>query len=303
MLKSSGHYLEVKLLKSVRICVGPSVPDDNDVGDIARRRRKNGLCPTGTLNYQGLKGPDSEPGSHRDKILLQQIGVIHGTQIQNYQEFRMTGPTSDPVTPLNRIVENNNPNNSPNLQDQILSHMSSLEALIKQHNERAETHIVTPIRLTFHDDGDGGKGKDGGQSPKDGGGEDLKKPYKERWTEEMGYIQSVPEVMQISAFVANSKCPELSRRFADRVPRTVTKMMQRVDDFIKSEEAYKSTELPKGEQPEMGHGTSFRGGRPPRSGQGNGHQKMDNYDRGDHYQPYVPPRAQDRRYDTHRHDN
>ncbi|GJT13293.1 hypothetical protein Tco_0860335 [Tanacetum coccineum] len=73
-------------------------------------------------------------------------------------------------------------------------------------------------------------------------------------------------------------------------------MMQRVDDFVKSEEAYKSTELPKGEQPEMGHGTSFRGGRPPRSGQGNGHQKMDNYDRGDHYQSYVPPRAQDRRY-------
>ncbi|GKD99404.1 hypothetical protein Tco_1387388 [Tanacetum coccineum] len=40
--------------------------------------------------------------------------------------------------------------------------------------------------------------------------------FKERWTEEMGYIQG------------------------------------RVDDFVKSEEAYKSTELPKGEHPERG---------------------------------------------------
>ncbi|GKC47088.1 hypothetical protein Tco_1064810 [Tanacetum coccineum] len=52
-------------------------------------------------------------------------------------------------------------------------------SLIKQHNERARTPIVTPICLTFHDDGDGGKGKDIGQSSRDEGDEDLKKPYKE----------------------------------------------------------------------------------------------------------------------------
>ncbi|GKF26511.1 hypothetical protein Tco_0082405 [Tanacetum coccineum] len=40
--------------------------------------------------------------------------------------------------------------------------------------------------------------------------------FKERWTEEMRYIQGVPEVMQILAFMTNSKCPELARRFADR---------------------------------------------------------------------------------------
>nr|GEX38966.1 hypothetical protein [Tanacetum cinerariifolium] len=40
--------------------------------------------------------------------------------------------------------------------------------------------------------------------------------FKERLTEEMGYIQGVPEVMQISAFMINSKCPELTRRFADQ---------------------------------------------------------------------------------------
>nr|GEV74496.1 hypothetical protein [Tanacetum cinerariifolium] len=300
----------------------------------------------------------------------------------------MTGPTPDPVTPLNQVVENNNQNNPPSLQDQILRHMSSLEALIKQHNERAETPIVTPIRLTFHDDRDGGKGKDGDQSLKDGGDEDLKKPYKEvlkspftrrildfsapshrmptnlkiyddsidpddhitrplrgggqprrmgdadlrervserfslrrryskdptkvskiirrsnetlpdftkRWTKEMGYIQGIPKLMQIFAFMTNSKCPELACRLADRIPQTVTKMMQRVDDFVKSEEAYKSTELPKGEQPKRGHGTMLRGGRAARLGHGNGHQKTDNYGRRDHYQLYVPPRAQNRRY-------
>nr|GEZ86840.1 reverse transcriptase domain-containing protein [Tanacetum cinerariifolium] len=31
--------------------------------------------------------------------------------------------------------------------------------------------------------------------------------FKERWSEEIGYIQGVPEVMQISAFMSNSKCP------------------------------------------------------------------------------------------------
>ncbi|GKD06193.1 hypothetical protein Tco_1181167 [Tanacetum coccineum] len=85
-------------------------------------------------------------------------------------------------------MENNNPNNTPSLQDQILSRMSSLEALIKQHNERARTPIVTPIRLTFHDDGDGGKRKDGGKSPRDGGDEDLKKPYKEDVSAGPGWV-------------------------------------------------------------------------------------------------------------------
>ncbi|GJV33546.1 hypothetical protein Tco_1393946 [Tanacetum coccineum] len=63
--------------------------------------------------------------------------------------------------------------------------------------------------------------------------------FKERWTEEMSYIQGVPELMQISAFMGNAKCPKL---------------------------AYKSTELPKGEHMEKGQGTSYRGDRPPRAG-------------------------------------
>ncbi|GJX13393.1 hypothetical protein Tco_0205151, partial [Tanacetum coccineum] len=113
----------------------------------------------------------------------------------------------------------------------------------------------------------------------------------------MSYIPDVPKVMKISAFMCNSKCPELARQFSDQVPKTVTKMMRRVDDFVKSEETYKSTELPKGEHPEKGQGTPYRGNRPPRMKYRSGHPRMDNYNnhnRRDHYQPYVSPRAHNR---------
>ncbi|GJV01232.1 reverse transcriptase domain-containing protein [Tanacetum coccineum] len=128
--------------------------------------------------------------------------------------------------------------------------------------------------------------------------------FKERWTYEMSYIQDVPEVMQISAFMSNSKCPKLARRFSDQVLRTVTEMMKRVDDFIKSEEVYRSTELPREEFLKMGHGALHQGDRPLRSAYGGGRQMTDyrndfNAHR-DHYQPYVPPRANNRRYDNRR---
>ncbi|GKB31835.1 hypothetical protein Tco_0871236 [Tanacetum coccineum] len=54
---------------------------------------------------------------------------------------------------------------------------------------------------------------------------------------------------EISAFMSNSKCLELARRFSGQVPGTETEMMKRVDDFIKSEEVYRSTELQRGELP------------------------------------------------------
>nr|GEX97912.1 probable prolyl 4-hydroxylase 12 isoform X2 [Tanacetum cinerariifolium] len=128
---------------------------------------------------------------------------------------------------------------------------------------------------------DDGKGKDNNQGPGDEKDEDLKKPYKEvlkypftrkcskdptevskitkrahktlpdfkeRWTEEMGYIHGFPEVMQISTFMTNSKCPELARRFADR-------------------------------NSQRGHGIPFRGDRPPCLGHGNEHQRTNNYGR------------------------
>ncbi|GJY76410.1 hypothetical protein Tco_0481526 [Tanacetum coccineum] len=234
-------------------------------------------------------------------------------------EFRMMGPTSHPVTPLNRITEyNDNQNNSLSLQDQILSHISSLETLIKQHNERAGI-LITPIRLTFTEVEESNKGKDN-KCLGEENDEDLKRPYKEvlkspftrriikfsapnhrmatnlkpikdngrcrfgagcfsrLWTNQpeggstacltvaktigQTFEKGVPEVMQISAFMSNSKCPELARRFADQVPQTVTEIMKRVDDFVKSEKAYKNTGLPKGEHPKKEQGTPYKGNMP-----------------------------------------
>ncbi|GJW02072.1 reverse transcriptase domain-containing protein [Tanacetum coccineum] len=126
--------------------------------------------------------------------------------------------------------------------------------------------------------------------------------FKERWTKEMSYIPDVPIVMQISSFMSNSKCPELARRFSDQVPKTVTEMMKRVDDFVKSEEAFKNTELLKGEFLEKGAVTQFRGSRPPRHLYRNGLPRTDNHHRRDHYQPYVPSHGPDRKYDNRRHD-
>nr|GEV90471.1 putative reverse transcriptase domain-containing protein [Tanacetum cinerariifolium] len=71
--------------------------------------------------------------------------------------------------------------------------------------------------------------------------------FKERWTVETGFIMGVPEVMKISSFMDSVKSPELAKRFSDKVPMTVNEMMERLDDFVRSEEAYASTELPKEE--------------------------------------------------------
>nr|GEW82284.1 hypothetical protein [Tanacetum cinerariifolium] len=108
--------------------------------------------------------------------------------------------------------------------------------------------------------------------------------FKERWTEEMSYIPDVPIDKQISSFMSNSKCPKLARSFSDQVPKTVTEMMKRIDDFVKSEEVIKNTEFSKGEYSEKVTATQFRGSRPPRHSYGNGPPMMDVHHRRDHYQ-------------------
>nr|GFC32363.1 reverse transcriptase domain-containing protein [Tanacetum cinerariifolium] len=40
---------------------------------------------------------------------------------------------------------------------------------------------------------------------------------------------------------------ELSKRFSNNIPKTVDEMLKRVDDYLRSEEAFRNTELPKGE--------------------------------------------------------
>ncbi|GJW96347.1 hypothetical protein Tco_0178155 [Tanacetum coccineum] len=53
--------------------------------------------------------------------------------------------------------------------------------------------------------------------------------------------------MKISSFMDAHKCPELAKRYSDKVPKTVDEIMTRLDEFVRSEEAFASTELPKGE--------------------------------------------------------
>ncbi|GJR65370.1 hypothetical protein Tco_0011435 [Tanacetum coccineum] len=74
--------------------------------------------------------------------------------------------------------------------------------------------------------------------------------FKERCIIETGFITGVPEVMKISSFMDAYKCPELAKRYSDKVPKTVDEMMTRLDDFLRSKEAFASTELPKGEASE-----------------------------------------------------
>ena len=76
--------------------------------------------------------------------------------------------------------------------------------------------------------------------------------FKERWTNEASFIPGVPELMRISSFMNAHKCPELAERFSERVPHSVKEMMTRVDDFVRSKAAYRSTELPKGEMSDYG---------------------------------------------------
>ncbi|GJT70693.1 hypothetical protein Tco_1029979 [Tanacetum coccineum] len=71
--------------------------------------------------------------------------------------------------------------------------------------------------------------------------------FKERWIVETGFIMGVPEVMKIASFMDSLKCPELEKRYSDKVPQTVEEMMLRLDDFVCSEEAFAWMELPKGE--------------------------------------------------------
>ncbi|GJZ32162.1 hypothetical protein Tco_0577598 [Tanacetum coccineum] len=80
-------------------------------------------------------------------------------------------------------------------------------------------------------------------------GMDLREKFlnRERWVSESNAIPNVPELMRISSFMSSHKCPELSKRFSDSIPRTVDEMLRRVDDYVRSEEAFKNTDLPKGE--------------------------------------------------------
>ncbi|GKA15438.1 reverse transcriptase domain-containing protein [Tanacetum coccineum] len=70
----------------------------------------------------------------------------------------------------------------------------------------------------------------------------------------------VPEVMKISSFMDSVKSPELAKRFASSVPKTVDEMMKRLDEFVRAEEAYALAELPLGESRDIHRRLSFPAG-------------------------------------------
>lgn len=119
--------------------------------------------------------------------------------------------------------------------------------------------------------------------------------FKERWTDEASYIIGVPEIMRISAFMNAHKCPALAKKFSDRVPRSVTEMFTRVDDFIRAEDAYRSTELPRGEGFEANRRRGFKEDK-YRSERKNEPRHKDAYN------PYVAPRRDLNRNDHYRSD-
>nr|GEV08323.1 reverse transcriptase domain-containing protein [Tanacetum cinerariifolium] len=77
--------------------------------------------------------------------------------------------------------------------------------------------------------------------------------FKERWVSESNAILNVPELIQISSFMSSHKCPELAKRFSDSIPKTMDKMLKRVDDYLRSKEAFCSTKLPRGSSNEETH--------------------------------------------------
>ncbi|GJY06542.1 hypothetical protein Tco_0373596 [Tanacetum coccineum] len=78
---------------------------------------------------------------------------------------------------------------------------------------------------------------------------DKKAPpnFKERWVSESNFIPNVLELMQISSFMSLHMCPELAKCFSDNIPKTGDKMLKRADDYVRSQEAFRKTKLPKGE--------------------------------------------------------
>nr|GEX45031.1 reverse transcriptase domain-containing protein [Tanacetum cinerariifolium] len=148
----------------------------------------------------------------------------------------------------------------PLMKEHIKGHVSTLKSLIKSHNQR---HKGDPVRLDFDRriqrySVRRACFKEPREIPKivNKANESLTS-FKERWTVETGFIMGVPEVMKISSFMDSVKSQKLAKRFSDKVPTTVNEMMERLDDFLRSEEAYAITELLKWEVGETHRKTSL----------------------------------------------
>ncbi|GKE47671.1 hypothetical protein Tco_1478929 [Tanacetum coccineum] len=170
----------------------------------------------------------------------------------------------------------------PLTKEQIEGHIFAMKSIIKDHNKRNKAN---PIRLNFEiedqdpnedrivkgkkvDDGDltdhlnrfvGAANSGEWPMPIVRKANETVTAFKE-WTVETGFIIGVPEVMKILSFMDSVKSPELAKRFASNVPKTVDEMMKRLDEFVRAEEAYALAELPQGESRDIHHRLSFPAG-------------------------------------------
>nr|GEW19720.1 hypothetical protein [Tanacetum cinerariifolium] len=134
-------------------------------------KRSGTLIETIRLSFEDGEGNDKgkntneERGITKDKelqntfkeVLRSYLSIGHSERVALHPK---AGPTSQSATSINQVTRNDdNKNDSSSLQDQILDHVFSLKALIKQHNKRSGT-LIEPIRLSFED----GKGNDKGKN-------------------------------------------------------------------------------------------------------------------------------------------
>ncbi|GKC40122.1 hypothetical protein Tco_1052506 [Tanacetum coccineum] len=204
--------------------------------------------------------------------------------------------------------------------------MSLLKALIKQHNERSGT-LIEQFLLSFgHDEGND-KGKDVDKETGNTKDEDLQKPSKEvlrsLFTKQIIEFSALKHLMPTNLWIydgstvqddhvsrlvgsANQwewiiqKASETLINFKERWMDEMS-YIQDVPEWMISSNPKKfiGAQTPKGRVPEKGHRALPQGDRPPRSTYGGGHKRTDYHNcfniHQDHYEPYVPPRANNKR--------
>nr|GEU38006.1 reverse transcriptase domain-containing protein [Tanacetum cinerariifolium] len=53
----------------------------------------------------------------------------------------------------------------------------------------------------------------------------------------------------ISSFMSSHKCPELAKRFSNNIPKTLDELLKRVDDYLRSKEAFRSMKFQRRDAP------------------------------------------------------
>ncbi|GJT70437.1 hypothetical protein Tco_1029723 [Tanacetum coccineum] len=114
-------------------------------------------------------------------------------------------------------------------REQIEGHLSALRLLVKEHNSRGN---VSLIRLNFDDL------KDRTTARAVVTGKEFKMPINIKWYD--GTTDLEDHLSRFSSAANSGEWPM-------PVPKTVDEMMVRLDDFVRSEEAFTNMELPKGE--------------------------------------------------------